>query len=105
MYFIKSFSNFSLENSSSTARLLLFMAIPGHLTFALIIWQLAADHAQPSFVFIFLYLITALIQVKYFRFFFINKIKFILIVFIGSDSSLYCSMDGCFRLATTSRSR
>jgi hypothetical protein len=52
------------------------MAIPGHLTFVLMIWQLATDYTQTSFIFLFLYLITALIQVEYF----LNKLKSILIV-------------------------
>ncbi|CAF4648708.1 unnamed protein product, partial [Rotaria sp. Silwood2] len=53
----------SRNNASCIVRLLLFMAIPGHLTFLLIIWQLAANHNQITFLFIFLYLIAALIQV------------------------------------------
>ncbi|CAF0934245.1 unnamed protein product [Rotaria sp. Silwood1] len=53
----------SRANASCIVRLLLFMAIPGHLTFLFIIWQLAANHIQISFLFISLYLIAALIQV------------------------------------------
>ena len=56
--------NFDLENNSSTTRVLLFMTIPGHLTFAVLIWRLAADHTRLSFLFICLYLMAALIQVK-----------------------------------------
>lgn len=55
------FSN--LENNSSTTRVLLFMTIPGHLTFVFLIWRLAADRTQISLAFICLYLIAALIQV------------------------------------------
>lgn len=40
------------------------MTIPGQLTFALLIWRLAADHTRLSFLFICLYLMAALIQVK-----------------------------------------
>lgn len=53
-----------LENTSSTTRVLLFMTIPGHLIFVLIIWQLAIDYTRLSLLFLFLYLIAALIQVK-----------------------------------------
>jgi solute carrier family 41 len=52
-----------LEVSSSTTRVLLFMAIPGHLTFIFIISRLAADQTRPSVLFVFLYLTAALIQV------------------------------------------
>jgi len=54
------------------------MAIPGHLTFVLIIWRLTTDHTRLSFLFIFLYLIAALIQVE--KKFFFKLIKFIWIV-------------------------
>lgn len=60
----KSISCFLLENTSSTTRVLLLMAIPGHLTFVFLIWGLASDYTQLSFLFIFLYLTAALIQVK-----------------------------------------
>ncbi|CAF3492478.1 unnamed protein product [Rotaria sordida] len=53
----------SRNGASCTVRLLLFMSIPGHLTCLFIIWQLAANHIQFSILFIFLYLIAALIQV------------------------------------------
>jgi hypothetical protein len=52
-----------LERSSSTTRALLFMAIPGHLTFVFVISRLATDQTRLSILFIFLYLIAALIQV------------------------------------------
>ncbi|CAF4392216.1 unnamed protein product, partial [Adineta steineri] len=51
------------ESNSSTTRVLLFLAIPGHLTFVFIISRLATDQTRLSFVFVFLYLIAALIQV------------------------------------------
>ncbi|CAF4545497.1 unnamed protein product, partial [Rotaria sp. Silwood2] len=53
----------SHKSNSSTTRVLLFMAIPGHLTFVFIIWRLAADHPRLSILFIFFYIIAALIQV------------------------------------------
>jgi len=59
------FSNI-IDNNSSATRVLLFMAIPGHLTFVFLIWQLAADHIRLSILFIILYLIATLIQVEYF---------------------------------------
>jgi hypothetical protein len=92
-----------LENGSSTTRVLLFMAIPGHLTFVFIIWRLATDQTRFSVLFIFLYIIAALIQV--WNFSFSNRIKFISMIMIGSYSSLHCSMDSGIRLETTSRSR
>ncbi|CAF4524465.1 unnamed protein product, partial [Rotaria magnacalcarata] len=51
-------------NASCTIRVLLFITIPGHLTFMFLIWQLAVDHIQFSALFILLYLIAALIQVE-----------------------------------------
>ena len=63
LYYWIIFSNF-LENNSSITRVLLFMAIPGHLTFVFLIWRLTIDRTQLSILFIFLYLIAALIQVK-----------------------------------------
>jgi hypothetical protein len=89
-----------LESGSSTTRALLFMAIPGHLTFVFVIWRLAADRIQLTVLFICLYLIAALIQVT---FFFLQEIKFRLI-FIGCYSSLYCSMDDSVCLETWTRS-
>ncbi|CAF0932493.1 unnamed protein product [Adineta steineri] len=53
----------STKSNSSTTRVLLFLAIPGHLTFVFIISRLATDQTRLSFVFVFLYLIAALIQV------------------------------------------
>ncbi|CAF0806451.1 unnamed protein product [Adineta steineri] len=53
----------SKQNNSSTARVLLSLVIPGHLTFIFLIWQFTADHFRLSFPFIILYLIAALIQV------------------------------------------
>ncbi|CAF1065993.1 unnamed protein product [Rotaria magnacalcarata] len=53
----------SKSNASCTIRVLLFITIPGHLTFMFLIWQLAVDHIQFSALFILLYLIAALIQV------------------------------------------
>ncbi|CAF0924879.1 unnamed protein product [Adineta steineri] len=47
----------------SITRVLLFLAIPGHLTFVFIISRLATNDTGFSIVLIFLYLITALIQV------------------------------------------
>ncbi|CAF4605172.1 unnamed protein product [Rotaria sp. Silwood1] len=54
---------FSKKSNSSTTRVLLFMAVPGHLTFVFIISKLATDHTRLSIIFIFFYLIAALIQV------------------------------------------
>lgn len=54
---------FSRTPSSTTTRVLLGMVIPGHLTFVFIIWRLAIENTQLSFLFIFLYLLAALIQV------------------------------------------
>lgn len=51
------------ENGSSTTRVLLSMVIPGHLTFILIIWQLAVDQIELTWPFVCLYLFAALIQV------------------------------------------
>ena len=48
---------------SSTTRVLLSMVIPGHLTFILIIWQLAMDEVELTWPFVLLYLIAALTQV------------------------------------------
>jgi solute carrier family 41 len=59
-YIWKSF----VGSNSSTTRVLLFMSVPGHLTFVSVIWKLAADHTRLSILFIFLYIIAALIQVK-----------------------------------------
>lgn len=53
-----------LERSSSTTRVLLFLAIPGHLTFVFIISRLAADQTRLSILFVVLYIIAALIQVR-----------------------------------------
>ncbi|CAF1395639.1 unnamed protein product [Rotaria sordida] len=53
----------SNKNNSSTTRVLLFMSIPGHLTFVFIIWKLAVNHPRISILFVFLYLIAAFIQV------------------------------------------
>jgi hypothetical protein len=58
------FENYFLENNSSTTRVLLFMSIPGHLTFVSVIWKLAADQPRFTILFIFLYVIAALIQVR-----------------------------------------
>lgn len=52
------------ENGSSTARVLLFIAIPGHLVFIFIIRRLATSPIQLTFLFIVLYLTAALIQVS-----------------------------------------
>lgn len=52
------------EGASSTTRVLLFMTIPGQLTFVFFIWRLANDHARLSIIFIILYLCAALIQVR-----------------------------------------
>lgn len=57
---------FCLESNSSTTRVLLFMVLPGQLTFVFLIWRLAADHTRLSVFFIILYLFAALIQVKLF---------------------------------------
>ncbi|CAF3273454.1 unnamed protein product [Rotaria socialis] len=53
----------SNQNNASTTRVLLLMAIPGHLVFVSIIWRSAADHHAFSFIFVLLYLLAALIQV------------------------------------------
>jgi solute carrier family 41 len=58
------FENYFSENNSSTTRVLLFMSIPGHLTFVSVIWKLAADQPRFTILFIFLYIIAALIQVR-----------------------------------------
>jgi len=94
LYILNQFNIFRnlLENTSSITRVLLFMTIPGHLTFLLIIWQLAIDYTRLSLLFLFLYLAAALIQVKIFPF--LLK-KFLYVdYFLGCYSSLYCSMDG-----------
>ena len=54
------------ENGSSTTRILLFLTIPGQLTFVFLIWRLANDHARLSVIFLILYLCAALIQVRIF---------------------------------------
>ncbi|CAF4249136.1 unnamed protein product, partial [Adineta steineri] len=53
----------STKRNSSITRVLLFLAIPGHLTFVFVISRLATNDTGLSIVLIFLYLITALIQV------------------------------------------
>ncbi|CAF0722974.1 unnamed protein product [Adineta ricciae] len=51
------------KRSSSTTRVLLFLAIPGHLTFVFVISRLATDQTRLSILFVILYVIAALIQV------------------------------------------
>ena len=92
---------FRLDKGSSVARVLLFLAIPGHFTFILLIIRLATNPVRISFLFIFLYLMAALIQVSRKINNKINEKKFNKRFFSsGSNSSLHCSMDSRICLAT-----
>ena len=54
---------FLLDKGSSVARVLLFLSLPGHVTFIFLIVRFATNPVRISFLFIFLYLFAALIQV------------------------------------------
>jgi len=53
----------SKKSGASTTRVLLFMVLPGQITFVFLIWRLAADHTRLSIFLIILYLLAAFIQV------------------------------------------